>query len=100
MYLSKQQTFALSLRGHYLRTLLKKALSSWSSIIPVLKAERQAFSVKENLLVQKFTLMRSGRRILKAWREATRLERIEREKNNYKQKMWSKVNSWLTDLDG
>jgi hypothetical protein len=44
--------------------------------------------------------MRFGRRILKAWRAATRLESIEREKNNYKQKMWSKVNSWLTDLDG
>ena len=44
--------------------------------------------------------MRFGKRILKAWRLATKEERIEREKQDYKQKMWSKVNSWLTDLDG
>ncbi len=37
---------------------------------------------------------------MKAWREISRLERIDREKQDYKQKMWSKVNSWLTDLDG
>lgn len=98
--MSKQQTLALSLRGHYLKNLLKRTLSSWTSIIPTLQAEKRAFSVKEDLLVKKFTLMRFGKRILKAWREATRLERIEREKNNYKQKMWSKVNSWLIDLDG
>ena len=44
--------------------------------------------------------MKFGRKILKSWREISRIERIEREKQNYKQKMWSKVNTWLTDLDG
>ncbi len=26
--------------------------------------------------------------------------RVEREKSEYKQRMWSKVNNWLADIDG
>jgi len=40
-----------------------------------------------------------GRRVLQAMREVTKQERIENEKEQYKQKMWSKVNSWLADYD-
>jgi hypothetical protein len=65
-----------------------------------LQQEKKALSAKEDLLVKKFTLMRFGKRIVKAWRDITRLERVEREKQQYKQKMWSKVNTWLYDLDG
>ena len=43
--------------------------------------------------------MKMGRRVLAAMREVTREERVESEKELYKQRMWSKVSSWLADYD-
>lgn len=43
--------------------------------------------------------MKTGKRIIKALREVTKDERVEREKQAYKEKMWSKVNTWLSDYD-
>ena len=43
--------------------------------------------------------MKMGRRVLRAMREVTREERIEAEKECYKQRMWSKVSTWLADYD-
>lgn len=55
--------------------------------------------MKEDLLVRKFRLFHTGRSILRAMAQVTKEERIEREKAAYKQKMWSKVNTWLADID-
>jgi hypothetical protein len=83
-----------------LKSLLKRTISLWSSLIPILKQEKQIISSKQNLLVKRFTMKRLGRAVVKAWREETKVMRIEREKSEYKQKMWSKVNNWLADIDG
>ena len=40
-----------------------------------------------------------GRKVFKELRSQVREMKQEREKNEYKQKMWSKVNTWLHDLD-
>ena len=49
--------------------------------------------------MRKFQLNKIGRKILYELRSQTKLMRLEREKQDYKQKMWSKVNTWLHDLD-
>lgn len=43
--------------------------------------------------------MRVGKPILRALYSNAAEARVEREKKAYKDKMWSKVNSWLTDFD-
>lgn len=43
--------------------------------------------------------MKMGKRVLAAMRQVTREERVESEKELYKQRMWSKVSSWLADYD-
>lgn len=40
-----------------------------------------------------------GRKVFKELRTQVKEMKLEREKNEYKQKMWSKVNTWLHDLD-
>ena len=44
-------------------------------------------------------MMRLGRRVFKDFKLAIKNEIFEREKLAYKQRMWSKVNNWLQDLD-
>ena len=40
-----------------------------------------------------------GRKVFRELRTQVKEMKLEREKNEYKQKMWSKVNTWLHDLD-
>lgn len=43
--------------------------------------------------------MRIGKQIIQAMKEFGKEVRVEKDKKAYKDKMWTKVNSWLTDFD-
>lgn len=50
-------------------------------------------------IVNKFRMIKLGRKVFEALNDYAQDEKIDREKNMYKDKMWSKVNQWLTDFD-
>jgi hypothetical protein len=43
--------------------------------------------------------MKIGRPIIRALHSNSKESRVEKEKKAYKDQMWSKVNTWLHDLD-
>ena len=78
---------------------LRFLLAKWQAQIPNLKAERVLREAEEKEKCDAFRRKRYGRMFLQCLRVEGEERRIENEKNQFKQAMWSKVNSWLTEID-
>ena len=78
---------------------MKETIALWKTTIPMLREERLSLQKKEGLLVTKFRLFKIGKVILRTLKDNAVEEKIEREKKQYKDQMWNKVNKWLVDLD-
>eukprot|EP00347_Sterkiella_histriomuscorum_P024200 403331963 len=87
------------LQKRYCFRIKHKTYQAWKLALPDLINERKQIEIKEELLVSKFRLRRVGKQIIQAIKEYGKEVRVEKEKKAYKDKMWGKVNSWLTDFD-
>ena len=74
-------------------------LEQWQKEIPNLRAERVLLEARQKEIVDNFRLRRFGRMLLDAMQQEADENKVEKEKDHFKQAMWSKVNSWLTEID-
>ena len=78
---------------------LRFMVEKWQKELPNLKAERVLRENNENYKVEMFRLRRYGKMLLECMRLEADERRNEDQKAKFKQAMWSKVNSWLTEID-
>ena len=82
------------------RTAYMKALfERWRKELVDLKEERLTVEAKQSAIVRDFRYKRFARLFLEGLERNKEEMAIEKEKNKFKQAMWSKVNTWLDDID-
>jgi hypothetical protein len=67
--------------------------------IPTLKEENRKENEKYDEIIREHRLFTLGKKILQKWREVKEDEIKEREREKFKNRMWSKVNTWLDEID-
>ena len=50
-------------------------------------------------IVVKFRKIKLGNKVMDCLYEHSKEEKVSREKNNYRDQIWGKVNGWLTEID-
>lgn len=81
------------------RTQVKFLLDKWQSAIPQLKAEKILAENEARQKVERFRTQRYGKLLFECLRLEGKERKIESEKDQFKQAMWSKVNNWLSEID-
>ena len=82
------------------RTAYMKAFfERWRKELVDLKEERLTIEAKQSAIVKDFRYKRFARLFLEGLERNKEEMAVEKEKNKFKQAMWSKVNTWLDDID-
>ena len=76
-----------------------KGFKSWLSILDQYKQENKMLKEHQDRVVNKFRLIKIGRGVLSALSANAMNQKIDREKNQLRTKLWGKVNTWLKELD-
>ena len=64
-----------------------------------MKAENEIILEHQMKVVRKFRLIKMGRKILGALRDCAEEEKVSRDKDVYKNKIFDKVQMWLKEYD-
>jgi hypothetical protein len=82
-----------------MQTRIKNIFSSWRKITPQLREENDAWDDRISLVIERFRRSIVGPQVINSWKKYVQLNRNEKEKQRFKNDIWSKVNGWLTELD-